>query len=215
MKQFLLLLSLAFLAKTTDAQYYTFLTFGYNGGISNSQNVVNKFVDDFNSTRPYLTQKMNAQDYIQGFTGSWGWGSEGIFLDFMYTNKYSMHTAIGTPPLSSSLQRRDVRFTYNTFSLCMYFVNYKKKSFRGPGLSIDFGKMKQRTRYGDAGTIESEDYKDVGVYKSLGLTLCYDVKIKIVKGVFLGLRPYYQLIRSEADILAIAKHINNGYSGSL
>ena len=200
--------------KASNAQYYTFLTFGYNGGLSNSQSVVNTFVNDYNKTRTYLDQKMNPQDFIQGFTGSWGYGREGIFFDIMYTNKYSMHTATGIPASSNSLQRRDVRFTFNTLSLCMYFVNYKHHTFRGPGLSVDFGKIKQRTRTGEAGTIEKESYVDIGINNSLGLTLCYDFKIKIVKGVFFGLRPYYQFVKSEANILSIAKNVNNVYSGS-
>ncbi len=214
MKQTLLLFTAMLMVQTGNAQYYTFLTFGYNGGLSNSQNVVNTFVSDYNNSHSFVSQKMNPQDYIQGFTGSWGWGSEGLFLDFMYTNKYSMHTASGIPPLGGSLQRRDVRFTYNTISLCMYFVNFKHHTFKGPGLSVDFGKIKQRTRAGDAGTIEKEAYTEVGINNSLGLTLCYDLKIKIVKGVFLGLRPYYQFVRSQANILSIAKAVNNYYSGS-
>ncbi|MCX6189860.1 MAG: hypothetical protein NTW54_09740 [Bacteroidetes bacterium] len=213
-KNYLLLMAVILLCKVSDAQYYTFLTFGYNGGISNSKAVVNNFVKDYNDIRPYNTQKMNPQDYIQGFTGSWGWGSDGLFLDFMYTNKYSLQTAIGVPPSTGVLTRRDVRFTYNTLSVCMYFVNFEHKSFRGPGLSIDFGKMKQRTRVGDAGTLETTDYTDVGISKTLGLTLCYDYKVKIVKGVFLGFRPYYQFLRSEADILSIASTINKSFTGS-
>ncbi len=196
------------------AQYYTFLTFGYNGARSNSMNVVNNFVKDYNSTRTYLTKQMNPQDFIQGFTGSWGFGSDGLFLDFMYTNKFSLHSATGTPLTSTTLQRRDVRFTYNSLSACMYFLKFKRHSFRGPGLSVDLGRMKQKTRYGDAATIESMDYDETAVYKTVGLTLCYDYKIKIVKGVFLGFRPYYQFIKSEADIYAIAKKVNNGFSGS-
>ncbi len=210
----LLYITLLFLTETTIAQHYTFFTLGYNGALSNSKSVVNAFVKDYNDTRTFNNQKMNEQDYIQGFTGSWGWGSEGVFLDFMYTNKYSLHSAIGTPPSTGLLTRRDVRFTYNSLSLCMYLVNFKHKSFRGPGLSIDFGKMKQRTRVGDAGTLENADYIDVGISKTVGLTLCYDYKVKIVKGVFLGFRPYYQFVKTDADILAIASNINKGYTGS-
>jgi hypothetical protein len=215
MKKNLLFITLIFLIKLSSAQYYTFLTFGYNGGISNSQKVVNTFVKDYNDSRPWLIQKMNPQDFIQGFTGSWGWGSDGIFLDIMYTNKYSLQSASGIRQTGGALERRDVRFTYNSTSFCLYFVNFKKKSFRGPGFSIDIGKLKQRTRSGDAGSIESQSYSDIGISKSLGLTLCYDVKMKIVRGVFLGLRPYYQFVKSDANILPIATVVNNFYSGSI
>jgi hypothetical protein len=214
MKKFTLFVFAVIAARSLSAQYYTFLTFGYNGGLSNSQAVVNTFVKDYNSTRNWLTQKMNTQDYIQGFTGSWGWGSDGVFLDIMFTNKYSQHMATGIPAGSSTMQRRDVRFTYNSTSFCLYFVNFKHKSFRGPGFSFDIGKMRQRTRIADIGNIEEQSYSDVGVFKTLGLTLCYDYKMKIVKGVFLGFRPYYQFVKSDADIQSIATTVNKGFSGS-
>jgi hypothetical protein len=214
MQKNLLLIIALFLIKVTSAQYYTFLTFGYNAGLSNSQSVVNNFVNDYNNIHD-LKQTMNLQNNIQGFTGSWGWGKEGIFFDLMYTNKYSLHTATYNIPSSTALQAQDVRFTYNTFSLCMYFVNFKHKSFRGPGVSIDFGNINQRIRNGDAGTVETQSYTNVGTNSSLGLTVCYDFKTKIVKGVFLGLRPYYQFIRCDADISSVVTPLNNNlYSGS-
>ena len=78
MKNFVLILISIFLFKFSKAQVpHTFLTFGYNVGFSNGQKVVNTFVKDYNNSRPYLSQKMNSQDLIQGFTGSVGWGKDG------------------------------------------------------------------------------------------------------------------------------------------
>jgi hypothetical protein len=215
MKKSLIALTLIFAFSMMKAQYYTFFTFGYNAGLSGSQKTVNHFVNDYNNSRPWLDQKMNKQDYVQGITLSWGLGSDNIFFDLMYSNKYSAHTALGTPS-SGTLVRRDVRFTFNTASFALYFINPDKKNFRGPGISLDIGKIRQKTRTGDPGNIESQKYSDIGISSSIGATLCYNYKLKIVRGVFLGFRPYIQYLKSQADIYVMSKSVNNlVYSGRL
>jgi len=214
MKKLYFILVFSLLVGTAKSQHYTFFTIGYNAGLSGSRMAIDTFVSNYNSIRPWLTQKMNNQGYIRGFTTSWGLGSNSVFLDIMFSNKYSQHTAMGPPTPSSPLVRRDVRFTFNAMSFCLYYVNPNKKNFRGPGISLDIGKIRQRTRSGDAGTIETQKYSDIGVSSSIGVTLCYNYKIKIVKGVFIGLRPYIQYLHSDADIYVTAQNINKGFTGT-
>jgi hypothetical protein len=210
MRKFLLLLLFLPFIKSS-AQYFTFFTIGYNAGISGTQKAVNVFVDDYNKNNSaILSQKMNKQLMVQGITCSWGLGSDNIFFDIMYSNKYSEHSAMIAN--GNNLAQRDVRFTFNTTSFGLYYVNPNKKNFRGLGLSFDIGTIRQKTRYGDAGTVSTEKYKDIGVSRALGATLAYNYKIKIVRGVFLGLRPYLQYLNSGADIYVIAHNINGFYT---
>lgn len=172
---------------------------GFNSSSYSSTPLLNSILDEYNTTRPWLSKTMDTKmNPMTGLCFNSGIVLGKIFMEFDWVGRNKETYAEGIAPSSGLMGRRDLKIRANTFNSG---IGLMVIPYLGLGLSADFGTVTCFTRTYDNGTTPPDYTKVFFSDLTAGVSFFAQVMIPISKSGFshFVIKPYYQLMIIRSD----------------
>ena len=167
---------------------------GYNMSSYTNAPLLNSILSEYNSTRPWLTTKMdNNMNSMTGLCFNTGIYIGHFFMDLDWVGRNKETYGEGISPSTGLMVRRDLKIRSNTFNSGL---GYLVIPYLGFGTSIDFGSVKCLTRVYKSSDTPPDYTKVAFTDLTCGVSLFALVRIPVSKNgiLHIDIKPYYQLM---------------------
>lgn len=156
----LILVCLIFTVGKVRSQFWAGI--GYSGAAPLATKNLNYVIDRYNQTRPWLTNAMQKFNYFDGLTFRVGVWNQKHFYDIGYTGGSQRVSSLGSPPPNGVEKRRDLKASFNSWNFSFgKSINSQEKNNIALGISINYGRIRVKTRYDSPEDIKRADYGDI------------------------------------------------------
>jgi hypothetical protein len=198
------------------AQYEGYyFSVGYNPSFVRGEDM-NFIIQRYNETRDdcnrgyCLSKKMSKLKFAQWPTFSFGMSSNGSLIEFQWTGRKQVLTAIGQSNNDDPV-RRDLKVILNSFSTNYAYAFDYGSGFFAPGFSLDIGKTAMGTRVDyEKNFIGEVEYDKLFSDLMIGTTFFLNIGINLSSDGLVGIliRPYYQFRWLKVDLDEVNRVLN-------
>lgn len=199
-----------------SAQFY--MEFGYRTGAWTKPAAVNQIIDDYNSIRPWLDQKMSHFNTAKGYRfliGTQASEDRPVGVTFDIERLRTIHDAQGTEPTTGQLAYRRIMMSYGGLGMGFNFSLVRNEWFDWLlGLEGNVNIYTLRTLHSYQSDFSNPD-EDEPVLTHLHPTLSIFNRFAPFAGpIGIGITPMYEFAISKADAYPLGDYLNKGTTSS-
>ena len=202
--------SLIFFLSFTAKSQLVYLTYGYNGAVTNLSGI-NSVVDNYNDTRPWLQSELGYFNYLDGINMTFGLGFSNFVMEFGYDFRSQKQSVSGTD-LYGLYNTRQIKVKNGVGRFATGLMINDDYDAYIIGARMEIGNVKVKTRvFGDSG--DKDRFDDIGTRYSaprLGPSFKYMRQLND-NGLFFSAEFYYLWAFSATDqnVYEVDEDLNN------